>query len=502
MRLRRAAGQRWADGVRGLPLSMWAVIVAATQIIVSVSLTVTPPSALTAAYRLSATALFMGGTGQPLIIPPNTPEFISSFVNGMYADFVNPTGLCTGGDPGCALMAVYTPEQLRPLKGNLTLDQSVAAGRELLDNCIRGAACTATPSPYTETVTTSLTDTSYVVFGQSQSAIIASYEKSNLIAHPVTDKTVSFVLLANQNRPNGGVLERFVGAYIPIFGITFNGSTPTNSPQPTPLTTVDIAAQYDGWVDFPTNPLNLLASLNAVVGMVFMHNDTRAFSGTPQLQGYYQDTTYYLMPAELLPLVIPLSRIPVIGLPLARALDPPLRVLVEAGYDRTINPGQPTPAKYLYFPNPIKTLIDFAVAIPTGWDDAISSITGNPADRPFRTAPQPIYGVGGPPVYSGAVDPYGPVDPSVAVAVADAMPAAAESEENRTEVSLAAPTATFGQRMKASGDVPSSASANRPRAAALGRVRAERSREVAAESVKATGPPRQGSVSSMPRSKR
>jgi hypothetical protein len=208
------------------------------------------------------------------------------------------------------------------------------------------------------------------------------------------------------------------------------------------------------------------------------------------------------MPAELLPLVIPLSRIPVIGLPLARALDPPLRVLVEAGYDRTINPGQPTPAKYLYFPNPIKTLIDFAVAIPTGWDDAISSITGNPADRPFRTAPQPIYGVGGPPVYSGAVDPYGPVDPSVAVAVADAMPAAAESEENRTEVSLAAPTATFGQRMKASGDVPSSASANRPRAAALGRVRAERSREVAAESVKATGPLRQGSVSSMPRSKR
>ena len=426
-----AAGQRRADGVRRLPLLMWAVIVAAAQVIFSVSLTVTMPSALTVAYRLSATALFMGGTGQPLIIPANTPKFISSFVNGMYTDFVKPTALCTGGDPGCALMAVYTPEELSPLVGNLTLDQSVSVGRELLDNCIRGAACTETQSPYTATVSTSLTDTSSVVFGQSQSAVISSYEKSALIAQPAAGKTVSFVLLSNQNRPNGGILERFVGAS--IFGITFNGATPTNSPQANPLTTVDTAAQYDGWADFPTNPLRPVASVNAVLGMVFMHGDVKAFSGEPQLQGYYQDTTYYLMPATLLPLVIPLSTIPVIGLALARALDPPLRVLVEAGYDRTINPGQPTPANYLYFPDPIETLVDFAHAIPTGWDDAISSITGNPADRPFHTSPQPVYGVGGPPVYSGAIDPYGAVDPSTTIAAAVTKPAARESGASRAD---------------------------------------------------------------------
>ena len=34
-------------------------------------------------------------------------------------------------------------------------------------------------------------------------------------------------------------------------------------------------------------------------------------------------------------------------------LDPAVRLLVEAGYDRTISPGQPTPANFLYFPNPI-----------------------------------------------------------------------------------------------------------------------------------------------------
>lgn len=497
-----AAGQSGTGVVRRFSLALWAVVAAVAQVVFGISSTGSIPSIRVADYRLSATALFMGGTGQPLIIPPNSPEFISSFVNGMYTDFVAPTGLCIGGDPGCTLAAVYTPEELRPLIGDLTLDESVAVGSELLNNCIRGDKCTATPSPYTTTISTSLTDTSYVVFGQSQSAIIASHVKSDLIAHPDTDKTISFVLLSNQNRPNGGVLERFVGAYIPIFGITFNGATPTDSPQSTPLTTVDIAAQYDGWADFPNNPLRLLASLNAVLGMFFMHGDVKAFSGDPQLQGHYQDTTYYLMPAESLPLVIPLSKIPVIGLPLARALDPPLRVLVEAGYNRTINPGQPTPAKYLYFPNPIRTLVDFAVAIPTGWDDAITTVTGNPADRPFRTTPQPVYGVGGPPVYSGAVDPYGPVEPSATVAVADAMPAAAEAEKNRTDVRLADPAATFGQRMKASGDVPSSASAHRPRAAALARVHAERSREVATESVKAAGPSRHGSASSVPRSKR
>ncbi len=405
----------------GSSLVASAVVVATASVVSSTSAS-TIRSYATDSYGLSATALFMCGTGQPLIIPPNTPDFISAFVNHNYSEYVAPSGLCTGGDPGCTLIAVYTPEQLRPLIGDLTLDESVAVGRGLLDGCLRGAACTSTSSPYEMTGSTSLTDTAYVVFGQSQSAVISSYEKSDLIAHPPTGTTVSFVLLSNENRPNGGILERFVGAYIPIFGITFNGATPTNSPEPTPLTTVDIAAQYDGWVDFPTNPLNPLADLNAVLGSIYLHGDVKEYSGAPQLQGYYQDTTYYLLPDKLLPLVIPLSHIPFIGLPLARALDPPLRVLVETGYDRTINPGQPTPAKYLYFPNPIKTLVDFVAAIPTGWDDAIVSITGNPADRPFHTAPQPVYGVGGPPVYAGAVDPYGPIDPAAATAAVVAKP--------------------------------------------------------------------------------
>jgi hypothetical protein len=369
-------------------------------------------------YRLSATALIMGGTGQPLIIPPDSTESLSTFLDHTNRDFITPSGLCVGGDPQCALVAVYTPEQLGPLTGlhDMTLDQSVAVGRANLDNCIRGIACTATSSPYVSTGSQVLTDSAFVVFGESQSANISTYEKAYLIAHPPTGRTVSFDLTANPNRPNGGLVERFVGAYIPFVGITFNGATQTNSPQPTPLTTVDVARQYDGWPDFPTNPLNLLADVNALLGATFLHPYYRQIDAPPLLQGYYQDTTYYLEPTALLPLLMPLAQIPFVGIPLTKALDPPLRVLVETGYDRTINPGQPTPANYWYSPNPVRTIINLAIAIPTGWDDAIAYATRNPANRPFGTAPQPTYGVGGPSVYTGAVDPYGPVSQSAASA--------------------------------------------------------------------------------------
>ena len=188
----------------------------------------------------------------------------------------------------------------------------------------------------------------------------------------------------------------------------------TNSPDVPnyTLTTVDVAHQYDLISDFPTNPLNVLADLNGLLGFIYFHPELSYFAADDiELQGQYQDTTYYLEPAETVPLLKPLESIPIIGPPIAAALDPPLRVLIEAGYDRTINPGQPTPAKWLYIPNLIKTAVNFLVAIPTGWDNAIAEITGNPANRPFGTAVPGPYGVGGPPVDSGAVDPYGPPTP-------------------------------------------------------------------------------------------
>ena len=363
------------------------------------------------AVRLTATALIMSGTNETLSIGPNIPEYIRNYVTGADRDFIAPSGLCVGGTTaGCDLVAVYTPEQLRPFTGpaDLTFDASVAAGLANLDGCVRGSECTATASPYAATAVQRLPDSVFAILGRSQSAVIASIEKKNLVADPLSG-AAGFVLVSNPARPNGGILERFAGLYVPIVAITFSGATITDSSRTQPLLTTDTARQYDGWDDFPTNPLNALADLNAALGAFYLHPQNLYTDGPAQLQGYYQDTTYYIAPSRLLPVLIPLSAVPVIGMPLAKALDAPLRVLVEAGYDRTINPGQPTPARFLYYPNPIATLVNLAVAIPTGWDDAISYLTANPANRPFRTQQPGIYGVGGPPVYAGAVDPYVPV---------------------------------------------------------------------------------------------
>ena len=367
-------------------------------------------SAVATRLALTATALYMGGTGHTLAIPgPDPPSYIDRYVTWAHDNYVGPSGLC---GPLCVPTAVYTPAEFWPDTGlhSMTFDESVAVGLDNLDDCLRSSPCEVTDPPFTSSVTRTVSDSDITVFGYSDSPTIASIQKSNLIAHPLPG-TISFVLVSSGNRPNGGILERFVGVHLPILGVTFNGATVTNSPQPTPLTTVDIAHQYDFIADFPNNPLNLLALINSLIGFAYDHPEFG--TGNPQLQGQYQDSTYYLLPAETLPLVRPLTVIPVLGPLVAAVLDPPLRVLVETGYDRTINPGAPTPAKYLYFPNPIATAINLLAAIPTGWDNGIAYLSGDPANRPFGTTPPGPYGVGGPPVYAGAVDPYGPPTPLV-----------------------------------------------------------------------------------------
>lgn len=363
---------------------------------------------------LTGTALFMGGTGHTLTIPgPDPSSYIDEYVTWAYENFVGPSELC---GVVCTPAAAYTPAEFWPNTGlrSMTFDESTAIGLANLNDCLRGVPCRVTDPPFTSSTTRSLADSSFTVFGYSDSATIASIQKSNMIAHPPSG-SVNFVLLSSGNRPNGGILERFVGVHIPVFGITFNGATVTNSPDTAPLMTVDVAYQYDFIADFPTNPLNLLADLNALIAFPYVHPEFG--TGTPVLQGAYQDTTYYLIPSQTLPLLRPLTVVPYLGPLVATVLDPPLRVLVETGYDRTINPGAPTPAKWLYFPNPITTTVNFLKAIPNGWDNGIAYITGDPANRPFGTTPQGPYGVGGPPVNAGEIDrdAYGPPTPLASV---------------------------------------------------------------------------------------
>jgi hypothetical protein len=237
------------------------------------------------------------------------------------------------------------------------------------------------------------------------------YKRDFNAAYPITGGPVppTFVLVANPNRPNGGILERGVAlGTIPILGLTFSGATPTQTAGvdnctgrncATTITTYDVARQYDGIADAPTNPLNLVADANAIMGFALLHsqypnvnlNDPNA----PLVdQGTYGDTQYYLIPTTTLPLLMPVAMVPVVGPVVATILDPALRVIVEAGYDRTKSPGEPAPFNLLYFPNPGAFGTNLLVAVPTGLDNGLTTVG---VGRVLGTTPVTNpYGVGGP----------------------------------------------------------------------------------------------------------
>lgn len=201
-------------------------------------------------------------------------------------------------------------------------------------------------------------------------------------------------------------MERFSPlGKIPILDITFYGATSTETAGAGQgeITTYDISLQYYAFSDFPTNPLFVLSDINALmVGVSFL---VRPDSSTVSmqdavLQDEYGDTRYYLVPTYPVPILFPLTLIPTVGPILADMFDPTVRLLVEAGYDRTISPGQPTPANFLYFPNPIALGHNLLIAIPTGLDNGLQDIIGV---RPFGTQRpdvmgQGAYGINGPPV--------------------------------------------------------------------------------------------------------
>jgi PE-PPE domain len=132
------------------------------------------------------------------------------------------------------------------------------------------------------------------------------------------------------------------------------------------------------------------------MGIYYLHGDYFSPAvGTPILHDEYGDTKYYLIPTDTLPLLMPLQRLPFAGPVVAATFDAPLRVLVEAGYDRTTSPGQPTGFRLLYVPNLIDLGVNLIIAIPTGLDDGSQELGFG---RPFRTEEPGPYGVGGPAV--------------------------------------------------------------------------------------------------------
>lgn len=165
-----------------------------------------------------------------------------------------------------------------------------------------------------------------IIHGLSQGAVVAT---EYLRAHPNAGNT--YVLVGNPNRPNGGIMQRFNGLHVPFLDISFSGATPTDGDA-----VIDIAYRYDGWADFPRYPLNVLATANALLGIVFLHGkadlNVNAETLAAAEQSTHGNTTYYLLESDRLPLLMPFEGI--VPDKVLDALDQPLRSIIETGYDR------------------------------------------------------------------------------------------------------------------------------------------------------------------------
>ncbi len=231
-------------------------------------------------------------------------------------------------------------------------------------------------------------DTAPVIYGFSQGAVVAGDYKKAFNTAPTPGTTPMFYLTGNPNRPNGGAFTRS--------GV--EGATPTETAGAAPgqITTYDIAGEYDPAADQPTNPFNLLAMINASPdannpfgGLPVHLNYPNVDPSKAVLQGTHGDTAYYMIPTYPLPLLVPISRIPLVGQTLTDVMDPFLRVLVEAGYDRTANPGVPAGSNPLYFPNPVNLGISLLRAIPAGLSLGLQDVMGG---RQAGTAPSYLTG--------------------------------------------------------------------------------------------------------------
>jgi hypothetical protein len=235
-------------------------------------------------------------------------------------------------------------------------------------------------------------DQPYLVEGYSQSAVIAIDEELQLIQSGQAPPDATFLLLGSLNRPDGGIFERFPGLIIPgTAGFDFNGAEPTDAGIPT----IDIANQYDFFADFPQYPINGLADLNALFGIIYAH---AAYGNGPlpeevpsvwppsePLTGPYAseyvlgsteivkqvdgDTTFYFVPTTELPLLDPLQSL---GVPesVLNIFQPALQVIVEAGYDRSIPFGDPTPAELIPTIDPVTFSLELDNALVQGANNA------------------------------------------------------------------------------------------------------------------------------------
>jgi hypothetical protein len=361
-------------------------------------------STVSPAVKLSAdsTALFVCGTGCPTFHDADIEIIMNQFITPTHPrQTITPVAVTTPAEawPLTGVLrllglAVGDPRLFGPggagwpdepwwkLSGlfDLTGDQSIQAGVADLEAAMAAHG-----------------NDQLVIYGYSQGAVVVVKEMRKLAEqYPVgTDApNISFVLGGSVGVPNGGLGARFPGLHIPILEWTYDGPDPTD----TQFHTDVITRQYDGFADFPLYPLNVIADLNAVLGAFYVHTWPFDVSlpadptTSPAYQGTYGETSdgrggtsYYFFQNPDLPLFGPLRTL---GVPeaLIDVVEPFFRVIVALGYDRSIPPWEPTPARLIPTLNPPKVTADLVNAIGEGINNALAHV-GLP---PLLRIPAPV----------------------------------------------------------------------------------------------------------------
>jgi hypothetical protein len=284
-------GRRWGFSARAVRVaSIFASIVVAGAVSATQS-------------AVAATALFVGGVAEPMLFEPMMSQALGGMFNG-----TDPTS-----DTPWVRKSVSWPAQTAPFFGFTSLGDSVSQGTSNLIADI-AAARSSGNGPVT-------------VVGASAGSLVLDETLRYYQEHPdqaPDPKDVNFIVIADGSRQDAFRPDQLLD--------TLSGYTYQSPPQ-TPYHVSVVTYEYDGFADFPDRPLNLLADLNALAGMLLLHNATyfadisnmtpTSVVTDPVTNG---TTTRYLIAPGQLPLVS--------LLPFLAPMQDQLKQMIDTGYSR------------------------------------------------------------------------------------------------------------------------------------------------------------------------
>ena len=239
----------------------------------------------------------------------------------------NPTPIVAGQTPPTWLDGQFTngdnvemvpyPAGYFPVEGKSEVGPSTAIG--VTNTLAMQNAALAAGTPLT-------------IMGTSQGALVIDQVITDDIAAGVRPNALSFVIIEDPNR-GSGILTFVRGITVPILDYK-----PIPIPD-SPYNTTVVTAEYDGVADFPTNPLNVLADINAVIGLNYLHvpsvysdlSTVPAANITKTTDSAGGVTTTYLVPTAELPIAKELGQL---GLPapIVSFVNRLLRPVIDSAY--------------------------------------------------------------------------------------------------------------------------------------------------------------------------